>query len=159
METSLRVFKERFVVPHMTNHTKGSAIYDLNGRSSVAFKITKKEPSVDSLLVRNSSELFDAIEGLLSEFADEVGCVTVSGNGLWIEGTNDATSKVDRKTGKTIWTNSPCMPVEVDAEAYFGRFDCPTVRIPSTGRKAGRVLTKASKASQDAKASFFSKRG
>jgi len=146
METSLRVFKERFVVPHMTNHTKGSAIYDLNGRSSVAFKITKKEPSVDSLLVRNSSELFDAIEGLLSEFADEVGCVTVSGNGLWIEGTNDATSKVDRKTGK-------------DAEAYFGRFDCPTVRIPSTGRKAGRVLTKASKASQDAKASFFSKRG
>jgi len=100
METSLRVFKERFVVPHMTNHTKGSAIYDLNGRSSVAFKITKKEPSVDSLLVRNSSELFDAIEGLLSEFADEVGCVTVSGNGLWIEGTNDATSKVDRKTGK-----------------------------------------------------------
>ena len=109
------------------------------------------------------------IEGLF-DFADEVGCKTVSGNGLWLEGTNDATSKVDRKTGKTVWTNSPCMSVEVaraaiakleakDAEAYFGRFDCPTVRVPSTDRKAGRVLTKAGKASQDAKASFFSKRG
>jgi len=169
LETSLRTFKERFVVPHMTVHTPGSNTHTLNGPSSVALKITTKNPGVESLFVTSSSQLFDVIEGLF-DFADEVGCKTVSGNGLWLEGTNDATSKVDRKTGKTVWTNSPCMSVEVaraaiaklearDAEAYFGRFDCPTVRIPSTDRKTGRVLTKASKASQDAKASFFSKRG
>lgn len=166
METSLRVFKERFVLPHVTYHQKGGKTHTLNGASSVAFKIHKEEVK-DSFFVGSSDTLFSALEGLCN-FADEVGCSTISGNGLWIEGVNDAKQAKNSK-GKMVWINSPCMTVDKvranlismmnkGAEAYFGRFDCPTVRIPSkVNSGSGRVLTKAGKTAQTAKASFLAR--